>query len=84
MVSIDSGPCSDDVKIGSNHRRKEQLVKQLLVKVKKRRKMNRSYTYLIWSCFVFSCFLAHVNMKEVLILKSREGEFDNSQPPLLA
>ena len=66
VVSIDPVQSSDHpAKIASSHRRHEQLVKQLLIKVKRRRKMTRSYTYLVWSCFVFSFFLAQVNMKEV-------------------
>ncbi len=45
--------------------RKEKIVKELLKKVKKRRKLVRSYSYFSWFCAFFACFLGNLYIKAV-------------------
>jgi len=46
--------------------RKEKIVKELLKKVKKRRKLVRSYSYFSWFCAFFACFLGNLYIKAQL------------------
>ena len=45
--------------------KKEKIVKELLKKVKKRRKLVRSYSYFTWFCAFFGCFLGNLYIKAV-------------------
>jgi hypothetical protein len=45
--------------------RKEKIVKELLKKVKKRRKLVRSYSYFSWFCAFFACYLGNLYIKAV-------------------
>ena len=51
--------------------RKEKIVKELLKKVKKRRKLVRSYSYFTWFCAFFACFLANLYIKAVSLIEKR-------------
>jgi hypothetical protein len=48
--------------------RKEKIVKELLKKVKKRRKLVRSYSYFSWFCAFFACYLGNLYIKAVCLL----------------
>ena len=64
-METDSGDKSLTGKMSEALKRKEKIVLELLKKVKKRRKMMRSYTYLSWFCIFFCCFLGSLYLKEV-------------------
>ena len=53
-----------------NSNRKEKMISQFLNKVKKRRKMIRSYTYLTWFGIFFVSFLGSLFLKEVSFVES--------------
>ena len=59
-METDNGDKSVHGKMSEDLKRREKIVLELLKKVKKRRKMIRSYTYLSWFCVFFCCFLVAV------------------------
>jgi hypothetical protein len=56
---------SEELDATKELQRKEKIVKELLKKVKKRRKLVRSYSYFSWFCAFFACFLGNLYIKAV-------------------